>query len=230
VPTHAAGGERKEIPEDAGARDVDCNRRTSTVLTEEVNEDVERREIRDATRAAASSIDGKVDVVEEVEEVGEELLLRGDANEKHLSKKKKVAKGKQPVVEKRKHSVVDNDEVRGGRQERARQRLIEHLRRELQATKEGWIDHGGRNGRRAIASRVGSSSREQGGDHNWRRQSPSPQKALDQRDLLGAEWVNVRDVPPIEINRLGEPTGAFWDHMQPFVFERGTKVFPWEVD
>jgi hypothetical protein len=55
------------------------------------------------------------------------------------------------------------------------------------------------------------------------------QRTLPKEDPLGPAWAPVGDIPPVEINRLGFPCGLFWDHMRPYVFERGAYVFPWHV-
>jgi hypothetical protein len=55
-------------------------------------------------------------------------------------------------------------------------------------------------------------------------------RLVDGRDPMGPEWATVHDVPPVEVNRLGDPTRAFWDYMQPFFFYRGTYTFPWHVN
>jgi hypothetical protein len=55
-------------------------------------------------------------------------------------------------------------------------------------------------------------------------------RTLQMQDPVGPAWVEVKDIPPLEVNRLGCPSGAFWDHMRPFVFDRGAYIFPWHLD
>lgn len=42
-------------------------------------------------------------------------------------------------------------------------------------------------------------------------------------------WDAVRDVPPCEVNALGEPTGRFWEHMQSYLHDRGPWLFKWDL-
>jgi hypothetical protein len=63
-----------------------------------------------------------------------------------------------------------------------------------------------------------------------RQQSSKAKKALEKHDPLGPEWASLRDVPAVEVNRLGEPIGSFWDHMKPYIFDRASYIFPWHVD
>jgi hypothetical protein len=61
-------------------------------------------------------------------------------------------------------------------------------------------------------------------------QSSKALRGLEVEDPLGPEWAAVKDVPAVEVNRLGEPIGTFWDHMQPYVYDRGAYIFPWDVN
>jgi hypothetical protein len=36
----------------------------------------------------------------------------------------------------------------------------------------------------------------------------------------------LRDVPPLVLNQLGEPTSAYWKYMQQHVYHRGGYIFP----
>ena len=58
--------------------------------------------------------------------------------------------------------------------------------------------------------------------------------ALSTGDLLdfqfGSDWPVVKDVPPVQINKFGYPTGAYWAHMKPYCFDRGQYHFPWHID
>jgi hypothetical protein len=57
-------------------------------------------------------------------------------------------------------------------------------------------------------------------------------KALERHDHLGPEWAALRDLklPPVEVNRLGEPTGIYWDHMKPYLFDHAAYICPWHAD
>lgn len=54
---------------------------------------------------------------------------------------------------------------------------------------------------------------------NKQRESKSAKKLLDKKDSLGLEWASAQDVPPVQMNRLEDPTGAFWEHMHPYIFD-----------
>jgi hypothetical protein len=114
--------------------------------------------------------------------------------------------------------------------DRTRKKLIKQLKQELKAAVEGCSEDGTRSNWGDKASRLGTGCKEVVELRKKRRTRPMALRALERHDPLGPEWANVRDVPPVEINRLGEPTGAFWDHMQPYVFDRGASTFPWHVN
>lgn len=57
----------------------------------------------------------------------------------------------------------------------------------------------------------------------------SSSESESEAQVLGT-WGSVRDIPKVEINRYGFPSGVFWDHMRPYVFDRGAYVFPWHID
>jgi hypothetical protein len=127
--------------------------------------------------------------------------------------------------------VADEDVHCNGRaDERVKQKLIKQLRRELKAAEEGSGGDAGRCDWGEEGDAVGTRSKEALQIRKRRRQMPRELIPLERRDPLGPQWAAVRDVPPLEVNRLGEPTGAFWDHMQPYVFDRGASTFPWHVN
>jgi hypothetical protein len=49
------------------------------------------------------------------------------------------------------------------------------------------------------------------------------------KDPLGPTWIDVQDFPLVEINKLRYPWGLFWDHMRPYLFDKGAYTFPWLV-
>jgi hypothetical protein len=150
----------------------------------------------------------------------------GAGKENKGVKNKNSRRRKYSGAEKGKGRAEEAGNVTAGGDERALQRLIKHLKRQLKAAEEGRIDVG----RSRQVLRMGSTSKEGGGARKRQRHSQSGPKATDRNDPLGPEWAALHDVPPVEINRLGEPTGAFWEHMQPYVFDRGAYIFPWDVD
>jgi hypothetical protein len=136
-------------------------------------------------------------------------------------------KGKACISEERTRKMSEEMEDFDERaKERERQERIKHLRRELRAAERGSTDVGGSSGQFEDGSRWRGATAEATGRGKKAKQSANALRMLERHDPLGPEWTGVRDVPPVEVNRLGEPAGAFWDHMAPFVFERGTYVFP----
>lgn len=134
---------------------------------------------------------------------------------------------------------------------------VDNLRRELEATEECRIEGGmshvkwgkknqqwamlpdeaafqhlatksknpaGQQKKRSALPAVDSKSLLTSGGHN------NFQRTMQKEDALGLPWAAVQDVPPLEITRLGSPCGPFWDHMRPFLYDRGAYVFPWHLN
>jgi hypothetical protein len=136
-------------------------------------------------------------------------------------------------VDKGKAVAAEEEDARDGAVMRANEKLIKKLRRELKAAEEGieGCAVGARDsGRVSDHSGIGNTGKQNGAICKKRRRSAAAAILVEKADPLGPEWAAVRDVPPVEVNRLGEPTGAFWDHMKPYVFDRGAYTFPWDIN
>jgi hypothetical protein len=126
--------------------------------------------------------------------------------------------------------VMEQDDLEGAEAERARRKLIKRLRLEVKAVKEGCPSGGGRSGCATSGLRRGGGGSNAETSQKRAKKSKSSLQELELHDPLGPEWAAVQDVPPVQINRLGEPTGPFWDHMKPYIFDRGAYIFPWDVN
>jgi hypothetical protein len=128
-----------------------------------------------------------------------------------------------------KNVVEEEEDIDKIQAERDRKKRTKELRRELRAI-EGQTGRSGKTGAKGECSGMGAGSFEARQLQKRRKKSQKTLTDLEVHDPLGPQWAAVRDVPPVEVNRLGEPSGAFWDHMKPYVFDRGAYIFPWEVN
>jgi hypothetical protein len=110
----------------------------------------------------------------------------------------------------------------------AKCKLMKQIRRELTCTEQGCAAAGGEAG--GASNHVGSSTEHSGATCKKHRRPSKVARLVEKADPLGPEWAAVRDVPPVDINRLEEPTGAFLDHMKPYVFDCGSYTFPWDLN
>jgi hypothetical protein len=146
-----------------------------------------------------------------------------------------------------------------GAELRALLQQVDKLRRQMETAGDGWCTKGGSSGggrgdareKWSPSSKLASfpkmmrTSRKTDGRQKKSNLSSGPGKSgvletyggqklfgktLDMEDPLRLSWADVRDVPKMEVNRLGSPSGAFWNHMRPYVFNRGAYVFPWHLN
>jgi hypothetical protein len=126
--------------------------------------------------------------------------------------------------------VDEENNPEEGEEDRRRKRRVRQHRRKVEAADDCGVGDGSPSRGAAPQDRLRNISKKRAEGRKKRRQSSSAKKALERHDPLGLEWVAVRDVPAVEVNRLGEPVGLFWDHMKPYLFDRAAYVFPWHAD
>jgi hypothetical protein len=167
------------------------------------------------------------------EEIREERPEMSGGFRKHRRKKDRAERTEGSCGKKGKAVTDKANDPDLGVDMRAGLKLINQLRRELQAAQERYMAGGETSGGARYHAGMGKSGKwkgDMGKNHRHSLSVIEAGKMVEKADPLGWGWMTVRDVPPVEINRLGEPTGAFWEHMQPFLFDRGACVFPWDVN
>jgi hypothetical protein len=148
----------------------------------------------------------------------------------HERYKKKSKKNTATDARRGKETAGLESDEDDGEDEQARKQLIQKLRQQLHTAEAGRSVGGSLSGGRKKNSRKKEGSNDSRSMRKKRRQSAAITEATQGHDPVGPEWAAVRDIPPVEINRLGEPTGGFWDHMRPYVFDRGAYTFPWHLN